>query len=246
MVLAEPLAGLAIFVGSLSVAEVVVDTKSVFILSASVVVLLVMVYGESRSELGKWWFARAVASGNWRAAALWMEEARDRSTDGQVPRELLDEGLRTAAAAGRMDSVRQFLAEGASPKALGLNGMSALDASLMGRHLPVAQILVAGGTRITSSVETSLGPELLLTARLGSVDHLRLLIDAGMTVRLDEALVEAAANGRLEAAKLLLSVGANPHRADSRGRTAVTAAREEGHTELLEMLESPLGSESTP
>jgi ankyrin repeat protein len=86
---------------------------------------------------------------------------------------------------------------------------------------------------------------LAMAARLGRLEVLRILLDAGAAaVPEDEprhaptALMEAAASGHAEAAALLLQHGADPALRDAEGRSAADHARANGHADLAQRLQT--------
>jgi ankyrin repeat protein len=48
--------------------------------------------------------------------------------------------------------------------------------------------------------------------------------------------MHAARNGKLRAAEILLDAGADPNAVSVNGKTALEMAREEGHSEIVELL----------
>jgi uncharacterized protein len=83
-----------------------------------------------------------------------------------------------------------------------------------------------------------------LAARLGRVDALRALLEAGVAASTPEgdpdgaptALMVAAARGEEDAVSLLLEHGADPALRDRRGRTAADWAKAHGHPDLAARL----------
>lgn len=86
-------------------------------------------------------------------------------------------------------------------------------------------------------------------AASGDLAEVQRLLDRGASVDaycIDyqfPALVGAAARGHVEVVELLLRRGANPSLRNSDGRSALRLARENGHKEVLELLETYGGEE---
>jgi uncharacterized protein len=92
-----------------------------------------------------------------------------------------------------------------------------------------------------------------LAARLGRVDSLRVLLEAGAAARTPEgdpgdvptALMLAAAQGEEEVVALLLEHGADPALRDRQGRTAADWAAAQGHQDLAARLGTVAEAERT-
>ncbi len=77
----------------------------------------------------------------------------------------------------------------------------------------------------------------------GDLETIRLLLDAGAAVNATQAggftpLHSAASAGRRQAAELLVARGANPAQTDHQGNSSAHYARQRGHAELADWLDS--------
>ena len=85
----------------------------------------------------------------------------------------------------------------------------------------------------------------LTYAELGGTRIVQLFLWAGMDPNVSDemgrtALMKAASNGHLDAVKVLLEAGADPLLKDNlTDETAISLAKEHGHTEIARLLESP-------
>jgi uncharacterized protein len=156
--------------------------------------------------------------------------------------------LMTAARTGKVEAVRVLLARGARVDARETwRGQTALMWAAAQNHPDVVRELLARGADVNarSAVQnwerqTTEEPRekwlppggltpLLFAARQGSLESLRVLVEAGADVNVADpagisATLSAVINGHYDAAALLLEKGADPNLADSDGRTALYAA----------------------
>lgn len=85
----------------------------------------------------------------------------------------------------------------------------------------------------------------LTYADLGGTRIVQLFLWAGMDPNVTDEmgrtpLMKAASNGHLDAVKVLLEAGANPQLKDNfTDKTAISLAKERGHTEIARLLEYP-------
>ena len=119
----------------------------------------------------------------------------------------VDEFLR-AAADGRENVVRDFLAAGMQADVVNAGGVSAVERAAAGGHGHVVALLVAGGARPAE--------------RPGMVPA--------------TTLVAAAQSGDHEAVSVLLQAGADPAAEDADGLDALSAASLAGHATIVRML----------
>jgi len=163
-------------------------------------------------------------------------------TEGETP-------LMTAARTGNPDAVKVLLDHGAQVNpAEAWRGQTALMWAAAENHAEVVKLLIARGANINarssnfdySSMKPKAGSismnwprggfsALLFAAREGSMESLRLLLDAGADINLADPdgttpLLISIINYHFDIAGLLLERGADIHPADIRGRTALYAA----------------------
>lgn len=132
-----------------------------------------------------------------------------------------DSPLRAAAAAGNGEVVKILRNAGSNPNQLGSGTRSALFEAAIHGHGKIAQSLLQGGAQVEA-------------ATLGSrFSHLSgYLIDVeGVT-----PLIAAAENGSLEVVRLLVDAGADVNRPDSSGFTPLMGAARAGHAKMVEFL----------
>ena len=93
-------------------------------------------------------------------------------------------------------------------------------------------------------MKTGSGPSVLSwVSYAGQIDHLELLIDAGVDVtdpRCGSILHTAAARGHTAFVDLLLKRGANPTAIDDQGKTPLVRAKEQGHNDTAGLLQASI------
>jgi uncharacterized protein len=156
--------------------------------------------------------------------------------------------LMTAARTGKVEAARVLLAHGASVDAReSWRGQTALMWAAAQNHPAMILELLSHGADVNarSAVQSwerqnTLEPRekwlppggltpLLLAARQGSLESVRVLVEAGADVNVTDpaaisALLSAIINGHYDVAGFLLEKGTNPNLADTDGRTALFAA----------------------
>jgi ankyrin repeat protein len=140
-----------------------------------------------------------------------------------------------AAAFGRIDRLRELLAAGKAANAWSDDGFSALHLAVFGRQEDAVRLLIEHGADLEapSRHETMSGIRPLHTAVFVRAPRLvELLLEAGADVNSREegretALLNAAQNGDVEVARVLLAHGADPSLGDRQGRRPLDLARGE-------------------
>lgn len=100
------------------------------------------------------------------------------------------------------------------------------------RRSDIAKFLIRSGANVTLTVAAMLGDKI----------EIQRLLAAGCDVNAKEAddgltpLMGAAAQGHVDAARLLIEKGADVHATDSKGRAALTMAAGSGHADIVELL----------
>lgn len=88
--------------------------------------------------------------------------------------------------------------------------------------------------------------DLLVTAKGGNIERLKKRLVEGVDPNVQlagfwdnsTALIKAVEANQIEAVRILLVAGADPYIKDAHGKTAFDIARENGYSDILELLES--------
>jgi len=143
---------------------------------------------------------------------------------------------------GHLEIVRLFVEAGAVPD-------QGLCAAVFRGHLEVARFLVEHGADVQAVDEQGQTP-LNLAAAQGHLDLVRLLVGAKAKMALDEVargpLHRAVEGGHLDVVQYLLQEGADFRQTNSDGISPLQAAREGGHTAIVELLEGLLEEMPVP
>ena len=111
-------------------------------------------------------------------------------------------------------------------------------------HTPVLQFLLEEGAEVEAKDVN--GRTALMYASSGPFEEaVAFLLEHGAEVDVQgtlegfTALMTAASEGLVEVVRLLLAHGADPSLVDKDGDTAASFARQNGHSEVVELLENP-------
>jgi ankyrin repeat protein len=140
--------------------------------------------------------------------------------------------------------VADLLAAGADPNPRGVNGTSALIATVVRGHLETLEVLLKHGADPNAATDAGITP--LMAAAGGNSAAAQILLEHGADSGAADnqgmdALFFAAMNGDVKLVTALIQRGANPFRAAANGVTAAGAAESAGHTELAAILRSAAG-----
>jgi ankyrin repeat protein len=191
----------------------------------------------------------------------WLHMSHDTGVAAQ-------QALVAAAMFGHLDIVQRLVERGVDPSATPPPGSGPLHEAAFAGHLEVvAWLLDRGadaGRRDTQWEATPLGwadqngqtevmsllierhqPDVLDAARLGLLERTRELLDADPQLAnapdgRGGILRIAAYHGQSEIVQLLLDCGADPSLKNAEGQTAVGYARQQGHTEVVRLLEKTI------
>lgn len=151
--------------------------------------------------------------------------------------------LIVAATAGHHAVVKLLLDNGANAKVRDESGGAPLVNAVYFGHVETVKLLLDNLKQgQTLALDKRDGEELLmLGSGLGHVDIVSLMVKAGIDVngrglKQRTPLMAAAAFDRLDVAKALLALGADPAARDEDGQTALTVAREKGSDQVAALL----------
>jgi len=147
-----------------------------------------------------------------------------------------------AAFAGSLDEVESLVRGGTAVDAVDPeNRTPMMFAAFNGHRQVVSFLLTVGATPDSKDVN---GRTALMYAASGPyAETVELLLDSGAEIDIQgslegfTALMTAAAEGQIEVVRLLLARGADPAIKDVDGDTALTFARQNGHTAVAQLLE---------
>jgi len=162
----------------------------------------------------------------------------------QTPVQLTPEeqALMEAAYLGKLEEVERLASEGTSVNATDAEKRSALMFAAFNGHTAVVGHLLKAGTEIDA--RDSAGRTALMYASSGPfADTVALLVNEGAEINIQGTLegftplMTAAAEGLVSVVRLLLAAGADVDLVDKDGDTALSFARQNGHTEVVALLE---------
>jgi len=141
---------------------------------------------------------------------------------------------------GRLAGAVLLLERGASVDLAALDKTTPLMAAAVGGHTQIVHALIDAGADIHAFDQIN-KTALLYAASAGQVDAMDLLLDRGIDVNARykhdlTVLMWAAGYGKAASVKRLLERGADPVLKDDRGKTAADIARENRHTQVVELL----------
>jgi len=163
----------------------------------------------------------------------------------QTPLELTPEekALMEAAYLGRLDEVERLVSDGTAVDATDPEHRTPLMFAAFNGHTAVVRFLEEKGAEVdTRDIN---GRTALMYASSGPyLDTVALLLSKGSDVNVQgtlegfTALMTAAAEGQVEIVRHLLDHGADRNLEDKDGDTALSFARQFGHVDVVELLES--------
>ncbi len=163
----------------------------------------------------------------------------------QTPVQLTPEedALLESAYVGNLEEVRRLVMDGTSVDVIDAERHTPLMWAAFNGHTAVSEYLLDAGAEIDA--KDSNGRTALLYASSGPFEEtVNLLLIKGAEVDVQgtlegfTALMTAAAEGQVEVVRRLLDHGADRDIEDTDGDTALTFARQNGHTEVVALLES--------
>ena len=164
------------------------------------------------------------------------------SAQGTPPNITLETAFLEMAFTGNLAAVQEFVSKGTPVDSVIDDDSTALMWASFNGHTPVAAYLLEQGA--TVDIKDANGRTALLYASSGPYpETVGLLLRNGADVNVQgkvegfTALMMAASEGQMEVARVLLLNGALVDPMDKDGDTAKKFARENGHTEMLKLLE---------
>lgn len=144
----------------------------------------------------------------------------------------------------KFDMVKYLVANGADINASDQSGDTALKLAASHGNTEAVKLLIDNGAAVNAA--TDIGATALYGAVVGGHTEIaKMLIEQGADVNchLSEtgttALHSAASKGHIDIAKLLISNGADIQASDYDGETVRAYAAENGHSEIIELLDQP-------
>jgi ankyrin repeat protein len=164
----------------------------------------------------------------------------------QTPVQLTPEeqALMEAAYTGQLEEVRRLVRDGTPVDVIDTEKRTPLMWAGFNGHTAVAEYLLDAGAAIDA--KDSSGRTALMYAASGPfVEILGLLLERGADVNVQGTLegftplMTAAAEGLVDVVRILLAAGADRDIKDEDGDTALSFARQNGHSDVAALLENP-------
>ena len=148
--------------------------------------------------------------------------------------------LMYAAAQGRAEMVELLIQQGANIHARSVNDQTALGRAAQFGHAGTVEKLLQNGARVEEHMDQGATP--LIVAADVSTAQVLISHQAQVNAQNDfglTALMNAAAEGKVDVVKLLIESGADPALKDHSGKTARQWAAERNHPEVVALLKAP-------
>ena len=161
--------------------------------------------------------------------------------------------LNQAVTARNLNVAQALIAAGANPNRTGLGGFLPLQHAVIAQDTNMMAVLIRGGADL-QAIGAQRQTALVTAAQNGYVAGITLLakqgadIDFGFDARraaIEPALVAAARAGRLEACRLLLQLGADPHVEDASGQPAMVYAIRNNDAAMVRLLVAAAANATT-
>jgi len=151
--------------------------------------------------------------------------------------------LHEAALNGRTDQVLKHIERGTDVNKLDEEGRTPLMYASYNNHVEIMRLLLTRGADV--NIQDKSGRTALMMAASGPFPQaVKMLLNNNANPNLTDkeehftAIMYAAAEGQLEVIKVLLAYKADPFLKDADGDDALTFARNNGHTDVVKLLES--------
>ncbi len=164
-----------------------------------------------------------------------------------VAREDVNELLLLSAECGAIELVEYWIQHGADPAGTankaGDKRSTPLNQAVMNEHTAVVSVLIEHGAPLnTVATGYPRGTPLAIACNFGPLEMVRHLLDLGADPNVSSRgmtpLHYAVSVDEPEFVRVLLDAGADPSLTDSEGRTALTIAKLEGRSEIVELFEN--------
>ena len=159
-----------------------------------------------------------------------------------------EQALMQSAFTGNLEEVRRLVLDGTRVDVIDEERRTPLMFAAFNGHAPVAEYLLDAGAEIDA--KDSSGRTALMYASSGPfAETVGLLLKRGADFNVQGTLegftplMTAAAEGLADVVRILLTAGADPDIKDKDGDTALTFAKQNGHSEVAALLENPPASE---
>ena len=168
------------------------------------------------------------------------------SLAAQTPVQLTaeEQALMEAAFTGNLDEVERLVSEGAAVDVFDPEHRTPMMFAAFNGHTPVVGYLLEKGAQVDTKDIS--GRTALMYASSGPfAETVGLLLKRGAKVNVQGTLegftplMTAAAEGLVDVVRLLLGAGADREIKDKDGDTALSFAQQNGHTEVVALLENP-------
>lgn len=150
-----------------------------------------------------------------------------------------------AAALGRVDRIKQLLRDDPSlASAYAPDGFPPVGLASFFGHLDAVRALIAAGADIHAAARNGLKVQAIHAAVASkNLDIVRTVLEAGADPNAAQQqgfrpMHEAGSSGSRELAELLMKYGGDPTLKNDEGKSTITIAREKGHAEFADWLES--------
>jgi len=170
----------------------------------------------------------------------------EKALAAQTPVQLTPEeqALMESAYMGKLEEVRRLVLDGTPVDTIDAERRTPLMFAAFNGHASVAEYLLDAGAEIDA--KDSNGRTALMFASSGPfAETVEYLLKNGADVDVQGTLegftplMTAAAEGLVDIVRLLLAAGAGADIKDKDGDTALSFARQKGHSEVVELLENP-------
>jgi len=156
-----------------------------------------------------------------------------------------DQVFREACLEGKTEQVEKFIQNGMDVQSIDQDGRSGLMLACFNGHIEVARKLLAEGSEVNRT--DNMGRTALMYASTGHYPQtVELLLSEGADPNVVDnaegftALMFASAEGNVKVVRLLLEHNADPALKDKDGDTAESFARQNGHKEVADFIQSRL------